>query len=158
MALSVVIASTFSSPAHADPSGATASTPRFFQPLELELPFAKPLSFSFSSEPVPGFETLRLGTYRAEAVWWRAGDLSLRTYGQVAPALELDCSSTCQPMLERVVGLDGRFDLGSAGRALPAAYVYVRGQSSQVVPTVPGTRSPIKSNLLGFGLGGLLDF
>ena len=145
--------------AHADPSNASAaSAPRFVPKLELELPLLKPLRFSFTSDPVPGFEMLRLGTYRAEALWWQRGSLSLLSYGQVAPALELDCLSTCQPMLERAAGVEGRFDLGGAGRALPASYLYLRGQSAQVISSLPGSRSPQRSNLLSLGLGGLLDF
>lgn len=145
--------------ATADPTSRPSSSPRtFFAPLELELPFLRPLRFSFSSDPVPGFESLRLGTYRTESVWLERENLSLRTFGHVAPSLELDCSLTCQPMLERVAGVEGRLGLGGVGRAIPATYLFLRGQSSHVAPLVPGTRGLQKSNLLSFGLGGLLDF
>lgn len=154
--LSVAVTCGVSALAHADPSSRAAA--RFFPPLELELPFLKPINFSFSSEPVPGFEMLRLGTYRTEALWWQRERLSLRTYGHVAPTFELDCMATCQPMLEHAVGVEGHVDLGGGGRALPASYLYLRGQSSQVAPVLAGSRGPQKSNLLSFGIGGLLDF
>ncbi|MGC4089619.1 MAG: hypothetical protein QM756_17375 [Polyangiaceae bacterium] len=141
--------------AHADP--APPPNP-LWQRLELEFPLLRPLRFSFNAAPVAGYEQLALPTFRSESVWWQRGALSLQTFSQQAPAFELDCSVTCQPMLERTLGVEGRLELGGLGRAAPATNLYVRAQSSQVFPSAAGTGRPRTFSLLSAGFGGLLDF
>lgn len=146
--------------ARADPLGAGPNPggPSLWSRLELEFPVLKPLRFSFDGQAVPGFEPLRLPTFRSESVWFESGRLSLRSFTQVAPSLELDCSVTCQPMLDHTLGVEGRLQLGGVGPAIPATYLYVRGQSTQVFPTAPAARGAQKFGLLSAGFGGLLDF
>jgi len=141
--------------AQADPTSA-GSAP--WQRLELTFPFLKPLRFSFNADPVPGYQALELPTFKAESVWWERGALSLRSFTEVAPALELDCTVTCQPTLARTLALEGRLGLGGLGRAIPATHVYVRGQSTQVVAPAGGGFVQRSFSLLSAGYGGLLDF
>jgi hypothetical protein len=147
--------------ASADPSSvASARLGTGWQRLELTLPFFKPQRFSFSAEPIPGFEALGLPTFKAESVWWQRGALSLRSFSEIAPALELDCSLSCQPALARTMAVEGRIELGGISRAIPATNFYVRAQSSQVIPPAgSGTAMPVRSyKLLSAGFSGLLDF
>lgn len=155
----VAVATLTSPVADADPPSRASGSLRSAPPrLELKLPFLAPLRFSFSSDPVPGFEALRLGTYRAESVWFEAGKLSLRTFGHVAPTLELDCALGCRPMLERVAGVELQLGLGGLGRTVPASYLFLRGQSAHAGPLLTGAKAVQKSGLLSLGIGGLLDF
>jgi hypothetical protein len=148
-----------SSAVRADPVvAAPAPNPSLWRHLELEFPVFKPLSFSFNPNAVPGFEALRLPTFRSESVWFQSGRLSLRSFSQVSPTTELECSFACQPVLERTLGAEGHLELGAAGRSIPATYLYLRGQTTQAMPIVSGTRGPQKFGLVSAGLSGLLDF
>jgi hypothetical protein len=149
-----------SSAVRADPvvSAAAPSSPSLWRHLELEFPVFKPLSFSFNANAVPGFEALRLPTFRSESVWFQSGSLSLRSFSRVSPTTELECSFACQPVLERTLGAEGHLELGAAGRSIPATYLYLRGQTTQSMPMLSGTRGPQKFGFLSAGLSGLLDF
>ncbi|MFZ5893823.1 MAG: hypothetical protein ACOY0T_22370 [Myxococcota bacterium] len=146
------------STAHADPLGSAPGAPNAWQRLELEFPILKPLRFSFDTTPTPGFEPLRLPTFRSESVWWEQGSLSLLSFSQVAP-LGIECSVTCQPMLERTIGAEGRLELGGLGRAVPSTHLFMRAQNTQAYPALSGTGSkPTSYSLVTAGFGGLLDF
>jgi len=146
--------------AYADPSSAaSAQLQSPWQRLELKFPFFKPLRFTFNTDAVPGYQALELPTFKAESVWWEVGSLSLRSFTEVAPALELDCSVACQPALARTMAVEGRLELGGIGRAIPATHAYVRAQSTQVFAPAAAGFAPMRSyGLVSAGFGGLLDF
>jgi hypothetical protein len=160
LAVVIVGLSLASGAAHADPTSlASAQVQGRWQRLELTFPFLKPLRFSFDADSVPGYEALRLPSFRAESVWWERGSLSLRSYSEVAPALELDCTLTCQTALANTLAIEGRAELGGLSRAVPATYLYARGQTTQVYSPAGGGAMPVRSYpLLSAGFGGLLGF
>jgi hypothetical protein len=120
---------------------------RWVQRLELEWPTLQPRQRWFTGTSVPGYEVLRLPTFREEAEWWGAGRLALRSFTQVMPG-ELDCRLTCQPSLEQSGGLDLRLDLGGAG-AVPNTFLSLR-RENVITPARGHSRWAL-------GFGGLLD-
>jgi hypothetical protein len=75
--------------------------------LQLSWPVA-PVAFSFHASPQGNHATGPLSSFRAEALWLRQGPLSLLSVSRAELAFELDCRSTCQPMLERAVSVEAR--------------------------------------------------
>lgn len=89
------------------------------QPLKLEFPEPRFFHFSFDGRTTPGFELLRLPTFRGELSFTPTHWLGLTAFQTAAPALELDCRTVCEPILENKLGLELRVPLGGT-RALPA--------------------------------------
>jgi len=138
------------------PSGALGPAPSPTR-LELELIPITPVRFSFSTAS-PGVEMLRLPTFDFDTTWYEAGRFSVHTFTRVALAPELDCSLTCQPMLERSVGLEPRLALGDLGPRVPAVWLSARPQFTRFTPTSPGSAArPVTSKRVFVGLSGLLD-
>ncbi|HVJ15495.1 MAG TPA: hypothetical protein VM686_08640 [Polyangiaceae bacterium] len=137
-------------PTRPDPAGAdtlSAELPKVMPRLRLSWPF-EPRRVSFN----PGQPFLSangvLQPYRFEAQWWQSGPFELKSLHHVEQSSELDCSLTCQPVMERSTGVEARLQLGSA-RALPETFLFAKGVSF-FSPQRSGQR-------LTFGLGGLLD-
>jgi hypothetical protein len=148
----VCASAAISASAAADPvtppgSAGVPAAGRWVQRLELEWPSIKPRQRWFTATSVPGYEILRLPTFREEAAWWGTGRLELRSYAQVMPG-ELDCRLTCQPSLEQSGGLDVRLDLGGAG-AVPNTFLSLRREHA-ITPARADSRWAL-------GFGGLLD-
>ena len=127
--------------------------------LVLEPPGIRPLVLSFSSVSVPGYERLGLPTFSLDATWLETGRFGLHTFASVTPALELDCSSLCQPMLERVSGVESRFALGALGPTVPDTWLYLAGGFKQLTGVAPGSAlapgSGTRAGAGGFVRGGL---
>ena len=146
--------------AQADPvSKTTTSLPLPTIPhLVLEPPGVRPLVLSFSSVSVPGYEQLGLPTFSLAATWIEQGRFGLLTFASVTPALELDCSSLCQPMLERVSGVESRFALGAVGPTIPDTWLYLAGGFKQLTGVAPGSAlapgSATRAGSGGFVRGG----
>lgn len=125
--------------------------------LELRLVPIKPIRFSFSTAS-PGVEMLRLPTFDFDTTWYEAGRFSVHTFSRVAVAPEVDCSLTCQPVLERSLGVEPRLELGNVGPRVPAVWFSARPQLTQLTSTNPGTAArPVTSKRVFVGLSGLLD-
>ncbi len=125
--------------------------------LELKLIPITPVRFSFSTAS-PGVEMLRLPMFDFDTTWYEAGRFSVHTFSRVALAPELDCSLTCQPILERSVGLEPRLALGNVGQPIPAVWFSARPQLTQYTPTNTGSAArPLTSKRVFVGLSGLLD-
>jgi hypothetical protein len=148
--------------ANADPTAAAGTLPPWantFPHLELEFPLLKRLDFSFASTSVPGYEPLRLPTFTASATLWTSGRLELFAFSRVAPALELDCSTLCQPVLEQTMGATTRLSLGALGPSVPATFMYVSAERVQSVPWARGSSArPRAGTRIHAGFAGLLDF
>src|SRR3954467_7699195 len=82
-------------PAHAQNISTLPRPPE----LRLTWPVA-PSSFTFTYTEVPGFGLALLHLYRAESLWLNTPALQLLTIGSAERALELDCRSTCQPVVQ----------------------------------------------------------
>ena len=134
-----------------DPAGADtlgAELPFVGPRLRLTWPL-QPEQVSFNpGQPIPSADGL-LRPYRLEALWLQRGPLELKSFQRVEQSIELDCWLTCQPVLERSAGVEGRLQLGAVGRTVPESHVFARG-ASILSPLQRGQR-------LLFGLGGLLD-
>ncbi len=117
---------------------------------ELDAPFSHHLKFRFDTRPVPSFETLRLPTYEGHALLLQRGGLTLSLSERVMPALELDCSRTCRPILEQTLGIDARFSLGAISTKIPESHLMVG------TDLLRKTRGFSTRTMLSFG--GLLDF
>ena len=89
-----------------------------------------------------------LQPYGFEVQWWQRGALELESFQLAEQSSELDCTLTCQPVIERSTGVEARLHLGGA-RALPETYFFTKG-ASFFSPVQSGQR-------LTFGLGGMLD-
>jgi hypothetical protein len=127
--------------------------------LMLEPPGIHPLRLSFSTVSVPGFEALDLPTFALDATWLERGPLGLHTFASVTPALELDCSSLCQPMLERDLGAESQLALGAVGPGLPETWLYLGGGWKQLTAVATGsTVSPRAGAFVRGGFGGRLAF
>jgi hypothetical protein len=117
------------------------------QRLELTWPLApKRMSFSASEYLPPLGAPVQL--FEADAVWWESGPLSIRTFGRVQEAFELECRLVCEPVIEQSLGLEARLELGSAG-VISEAHLFAR--SELVVMPQP------QSYRFKLGIGGLLD-
>jgi hypothetical protein len=96
--------------------------------LQLSWPVA-PLSFSFRASQEGNYASGPLQLFRAEALWFRRGPLSLLSVSSGERAFELDCRSICQPELERSMSLEARIHLYS-GPVVREVHAYVsRGLS-----------------------------
>jgi hypothetical protein len=155
-----LVAVTHRAPADPVSNTTTGSVPVTTVPhLVLEPPGLRPLRLSFSSASVPGYELAGLPTFSLDATWLESGPLGLHTFASVTPAFELDCSSLCQPMLERVGGVESRLALGAVGPHVPDTWLYLGGGFKQFTGAAPGSAAPARSG--GFvrgGLGGRLAF
>lgn len=146
--------------ARADPVSTTTSVPltTTIPHLVLEPPGVRPLVLSFSSVSVPGYEHLGLPTFSLDATWLEKGRFGLHSFASVTPALELDCSSLCQPMLERVSGVESRFALGAVAPSVPDTWLYLAGGFKQLTGVAPGSAlapgSGTRSGSGGFVRGG----
>lgn len=147
--------------APADPVSTTTGAPPLttIPHLVLEPPGIRPLRLSLTTVSVPGFELAALPTFSLDATWLERGPLGLHTFSYVAPALELDCSSLCQPMLERAGGVESQLALGGAGPHLPGSWLYLGGGWKQLVGAAPGSAVAARSGaFVRGGVGGLLAF
>lgn len=125
----------------------TTPHPRWFQ---LQLPaVGHSLMVSWTTTPVPTYELTRWSTYDWEARIWGKGSVDLLAFNRVQPAIEMDClASTCQPKLERTLGMEGRIQLGGQGK-LPDNYLFMRREM---------VGGPVRSfGRMKLGIGGLLD-
>jgi hypothetical protein len=153
---------TWSASGRADPAptdGALPAWANWFPHLELEFPALKPFGFSFTSTAVPGYETLRLPTFDASATLWQSGRFSLYAFSRVAPALELDCTVLCQPVLEQAAGVSAQYSLGALAPRVPESFLYLGGARVQTVSWARGSSAQPRAGarVLG-GVAGLLDF
>lgn len=113
----------------------------------------KPLGFSFSaSEELSGYDAGPLLLYRAESLWLDAPRLQLLTVSSSERAFELDCRLTCQPIVKRVIDLEGRVPLPTMSSALPSNYVFLRSSSFKT------SQSPRFTQQLSAGIAGALNF
>ena len=122
-------------------------TPATLQRLQLPAPWLTPLRVSFSDRAVPGFELLRLPTYRHEVSLTR-GPLSLVAFQYAAVGPELDCRVVCEPTIERAAGVETRLKLGGVG-PIRSTHVFA---GPQMVWTPKGYVSRFR-----VGLGGVWD-
>ncbi len=138
-------------PAAPDPAGADTlgnELPLMGPRLRLTWPI-QPKQVSFNlGRPILSADGI-LQPYRLEALWLQQGPLELRTFQRVEQSVELDCTLTCQPVLERSVGVEAKLKLGAPSRAVPETHLFARGESF-----LSALRS---GQRLTFGLGGLLD-
>ncbi len=154
---------TWSGSGRADPTpaddGALPEWANWFPRLELEFPALKPFRFSFASTTVPGYETLRLPTFDASATLWEKGRFGLYAFSRVAPALELDCTVLCQPVLEQAAGGSVHYSLGALAPRVPDSFLYVGAARVQTVSWARGSSAQPRAGarVLG-GIAGLLDF
>jgi hypothetical protein len=123
---------------------------------ELVFPI-KPLSFSFSEarSVVPELWERAPYTFRAEALWFDRGGLSVRTIGASEAKLELDCLVTCRPLVEHSMTVEARMSLGSPARVVPDAHFYSR--TRLLAPQGQSYTAARAATLLEFGIGGQLD-
>jgi hypothetical protein len=155
-------AATWGTPAFADPTSPAGTLPPWAYPfphLALELPVLKPLNFAITATNVPSYEILRLPTYAATATLFSSERLSLGAFTRVAPALELDCSTLCRPVLEQAVGASAEYSLGAVSPQVPATWLFLNAARVQNASTArgPGTAPRVSSRVHG-GIAGLLDF
>jgi hypothetical protein len=150
--LAIVPAAAFAdAPAAPDPAGADVlgnELPLMGPRLRLTWPL-EPKQVSFNlGQPILSADGI-LQPYHLEALWLQRGPLELRSFQRVEQSVELDCTLTCQPVLERSVGVEARLKLGAPSRAVPETHLFARGESF-----VSALRS---GQRLTLGLGGLLD-
>jgi hypothetical protein len=119
--------------------------------LRLTWPIA-PSSFSFTYTEVPGYAEAPLRLFRAESLWLQTPALKLLTIGSAERAPELDCRSTCQPIVQTSIHLEARMPLPALGPYIPATYAFVRQSSFYT------SQNPRFTRQLSTGLGGLLNF
>lgn len=117
----------------------------------LQLPsMTGPLWLRWQIGDAPTYDLMRWPTYDWQALLLNQGPVSITAFNRVAPAIELDCTSTtCAPMLERTVGLDLHLNLGGRG-VVPENYVFMLHES-----VFGGQRNYRRTKV---GIGGLLDF
>ena len=139
-----------SAPASARTDSSPLALPRVPE-FSLTWPIA-PLAFSFSERELNGSVNGPLQLFRAEALWWRGGPVGLWTVGRVEPALDLDCSRTCQPIVNHGLGLEARVPLPSLSTVVSAPYAFVSSSANHAV------QSPRFARQLGLGLAGKLNF
>ncbi len=141
----------------ADPAGADTlghELPALGPRLELRWPLS-PQRVSFSlAQPIASADG-PLQPYAAEAVWWSSGPLSLRSFDRVQQSFELDCRVTCQPVLERSLGVEARLELGGGG-VVPETHLFARGSLVQT-PAALAAVAPRNFGRFQLGLGGQLD-
>lgn len=118
--------------------------------LQLPWPVA-PLSFSFRASQEGNYASGPLQLFRAEALWFRQGPLSLLSVSSGERAFELDCRSICQPELERSMSLEARVHLYS-GPVIREVHAYVSRGSSWSESTDNKRRTFTR-----FGLAGSFD-
>ena len=134
-------------PAH----GQNISTLPRLPELRLTWPIA-PSSFTFNYTEVPGYAQGPLRLFRAESLWLQTPVLQLLTIGSAERALELDCRSTCQPIVQNNLQLEARVPLPALGPSVPTTYAFLRQNAFYT------TQNPHITRQLSTGLGGLLNF
>jgi hypothetical protein len=134
-------------PAHAQNSSTLPRVPE----LRLTWPIA-PSSFSFTYTEVPGYAEAPLRLFRAEALWLQTPALELLTIGSAERAPELDCRSTCQPVVRNTIHLETRVPLPALGSYVPATYAFLRQSAFYT------SQNPHFIRQLSTGFGGALNF
>lgn len=119
--------------------------------LRLTWPIA-PSSFSFTYTEVPGYAEAPLRLFRAESLWLQTPALQLLTIGSAERAPELDCRSTCQPVVQNTIQLEARVPLPALGPYVPATYAFLRQSAFYT------SQNPRITRQLGAGFGGALNF
>jgi hypothetical protein len=93
---------------------------------------------------------LRLPTYEGRAYLLEQGRLAVSLFEKNVPALELDCASTCVPLLEQSLGVEARYSLGRVSSRIPDTFVSTRTEAVRM------QRGFYSRSIIG--VGGLLDF
>jgi hypothetical protein len=137
-------------PTSALPGTSSASLVQIQRWFELDAPFSRHLKFTFDTRPAPTFETLQIPSFEGRASLWNSGRLELSLFERVGPTLELDCMGTCQPVVQRKVGIDFSAHLGAVTHQVPDTFLFFRSER---------LRQPRGfSSRTWLGVGGLLDF
>jgi len=131
-------------------TSALAAVMRTHRWLQLTPPFSQPLRITFDARPTPTFEMLRLPTYEGRAYLLEQGRLAVSLFEKNVPALELDCASTCVPLLEQSLGVEARYSLGRVSSRIPDTFVSTRTEAVRM------QRGFYSRSIIG--VGGLLDF
>lgn len=131
-------------------SSARAQTAAVLPPVpELKLQFpVQPLRFSFTGAELGSYQSGPLRLFRAESLWLKTPRLQLLTFGAGERAFELDCRLTCQPVVQTVLALEGRFQLPSPAPALEDTHAFLR------LSTARSPALPHRAGLLHAGVAG----
>ena len=111
-----------------------------------------PSSFTFTYTEVPGYAESPLRLFRAESLWLQTPTLQLLTVGSAERALELDCRSTCEPVVQNNIHLEARVPLPALGPHIPETYGFLRQSAFYT------SQNPRFTRQLSTGFGGMLNF
>jgi hypothetical protein len=137
LAISVLGSAAFARAQQAPPRALPLSAPALaLQPLRLppapelrlKWPLA-PISVSYTESEVTGYANGPLQLFRAESVWLELPGVRLLTLSSAERAFELDCVVTCQPIVQRTVGVEARVLLPRFSPAIREPYVFFRQAS-----------------------------
>jgi len=115
--------------------------------LRLQWPIV-PLKFTFTGTEEGSYRNGPLRLFRAESLWLRTPSVQLLTATSAERAFELDCSVTCQPVIQRAFAVEARLALPPVMPGVTDTHAFLRSSSYYT------TQSPRAVGLLSAGLAG----